>query len=109
MATDWCDFHDENQEIKNRIVQECFSERLQRKAQRENLTLKNLLSAARAVEIADVQATATVEQHEQSDNRKKECFNCGVCGHTQVVENHVQHEEKAKKSHSKVTANSDVP
>ena len=103
-TADRCDFHDKDREIKDQIVQKCFSERLRRKALREDLTLSNLLKAARAMEIADVQAKAMenpsvlkvsqqfksskerpghletsgkTEQDEQRESRKKECFNCG--------------------------------
>ena len=103
-AADRCDFYNKDREIKDQIVQKCFSERLRRKALREDPTLVNLLSAARAMEIADVQATAMEnssvlkvsqqlkkgkerqgqlksldksEPNKQIDNHNKECFNCG--------------------------------
>ena len=43
-----CDFHSIDREIKDQIVQKC----LRRKALREDLSLANLVNAARAMEIA---------------------------------------------------------
>ena len=102
-AANRCDFHDEDREIKDQIVQKCLSERLRRKALREDPSLSNLLSAARAMETADAQARAmespTIlkvseqaksskervdgplrknnEQTGQSEEGQKECFYCG--------------------------------
>ena len=57
-AASRCDFHDKEREIKDQIVQKCFSDRLRRKALREDPSLTDLLSAARAMETADAQAKA---------------------------------------------------
>ena len=102
-AANRCDFHDKGREIEDQIVQKCSSDRLRRKALREDPSLTDLLSAARAMETADAQARAMEspsilkvsqqsksskervdeqsanknEQKEQSDGAKKECFNCG--------------------------------
>ena len=102
-AANRCDFHDKEREIKDQILQKCFSDRLRRKALREDPSLTDLLSAARAMKTADAQAKAMEspsilkvnqqskgskervdehlanrnEQKEQSDGGKKECFNCG--------------------------------
>ena len=102
-AANRCDFHDKDREIKDQIVQKCLSERLWRKALREDPSLSNLLSAARAMETADAQAKAmeslailkvsqqaksskervdgplrkNKEQTGQSEGEQKECFNCG--------------------------------
>ena len=57
-AANRCDFHDKEREIKDQIVQKCFSDRLRRKALREDPSLTDLLSAARAMETADAQAKA---------------------------------------------------
>ena len=51
-----CNFHDKDREIKDQIVQKCHSDRLRRKALREDPTLDNLIAAARAMEMADCQA-----------------------------------------------------
>ena len=52
-----CDFHDKDREIKAQIVQGCTSSRLRRKALREpELSLTQLLDAARALEMSEVQA-----------------------------------------------------
>ena len=48
-----CNFHDKDREIKDQIV---HSDRLRRKASREDPTLDNLIAAARATEMADRQA-----------------------------------------------------
>ena len=102
-AANRCDFHDKDREIKDQIVQKCLSERLRRKALREDPSLSNLLSAARAMETADAQAKAmespailkvsqqaksskervdgplrkNKEHTGQSEGERKECFNCG--------------------------------
>ena len=51
-----CNFHDKDREIKDQIVQKCHSDRLRRKALREDPTLNNFIAAARAMEMADRQA-----------------------------------------------------
>ena len=57
-VTNRCDFHSIDRETKDQIVQKCFSDRLRRKALREDLSFANLVNAAQAMEIADVQAKA---------------------------------------------------
>ena len=57
-ADNRCAFHDVDREIKDQIVKKCLSDRLRRKALRENLPLSGLLRAARAMEIAETQAKA---------------------------------------------------
>ena len=55
-AASWCNFHDKGWEIKDQIIQKCHSDRLRRKALREDPTLDKLIAAARAMEVADRQA-----------------------------------------------------
>ena len=50
-----CNFHDKDRETKDQIVQKCYSDRLRRKASREDPALDNLIAAARAMEMADRQ------------------------------------------------------
>ena len=95
-AASRCQFHDTAREIKDQVVQKCTSDRLRRKALREDLSLDNLLKAARAMELADHQAMAMegesevlkVRQHEpvvKSENQEqskqkvvdKKCYSCG--------------------------------
>ncbi len=57
-AASRCQFHDIVREIKDQVVQKCSSDRLRRKALREDLNLDNLLKAAQAMELADRQAKA---------------------------------------------------
>ena len=90
-------------EIKDQIVQKCFSDRLRRKALTEDLSLANLVNAARAMEIADAQAKALQNpsilkvkqqskdskereypkdervgrENQHNPSKNKECFNCG--------------------------------
>ena len=52
-AASRCQFHDTAREIKDQVVQKCTSDRLRRKALREDLSLDNLLKVARAMELAD--------------------------------------------------------
>ena len=101
MAADRCDFREKEREIKDQVVFRCKSDRLRRKALREDLTLTQLLEAARAMEMSEKQAKAMegteteykvdkVEikrfgkgtgNYNKSDREKKEsekvCFNCG--------------------------------
>ncbi|XP_035827506.1 uncharacterized protein LOC106012713, partial [Aplysia californica] len=51
-----CDFQDSDRELKSQILQGCTSQRLRRRALRDDLDLQNLLKAARALEISDEQA-----------------------------------------------------
>ncbi|KAL8605547.1 hypothetical protein ACOMHN_031484 [Nucella lapillus] len=53
-----CDFPNVEREIKSQILQGCYSQRLSRRALRDDLNLDNLLKAARALEISDEQAEA---------------------------------------------------
>ena len=53
-----CDFADGNREIKGQILQGCTSNRLRRRALREEMTLDKLLEMARSLEISDIQANA---------------------------------------------------
>ena len=95
-AASRCQFHDTAREIKDQVVQKCTSDRLRRKALREDLSLDNLLKAARAMELADHQAMAMedesevlkVRQHDpvvKSENQEqskqkvvdKKCYSCG--------------------------------
>ena len=101
VAADRCDFREKEREIKDQVVFRCKSDRLRRKALREDLTLTQLLEAARAMEMSEKQAKAMegteteykvdkVEikrfgkgtgNYNKSDREKKEsekvCFNCG--------------------------------
>lgn len=52
-----CEFPDIDKEIKAHIVQTCRSARLRRTALRKPLTLQELLSTARAMELAEFQAS----------------------------------------------------
>ena len=68
-----CEFADNDIEIKNQIVQGCVSQRLRRRALREDLTLDDLLKAARALELSDEQAVAMESQNANVNaiNKKK--------------------------------------
>lgn len=55
---DTCDFHSKDREVKTQIIQTCTSTRLRRRALREpDMTLTDLLTAARAMEMAEKQAS----------------------------------------------------
>jgi hypothetical protein len=62
-----CSFTDVDKEIKNQIIVGCSSQKLRRKALREDPTLKNLLDAGRAEETSQIQAQF-VEKQESSQN-----------------------------------------
>ena len=95
-----CQFHDASREIKDQVVQKCLSERLRRKALRDDPSLEALLKAARAMELSEAQASVMEKESninkirkpgkysanykskdKDSKNSKKEgessCFNCG--------------------------------
>ena len=58
-----CEFHNVDRHIKAALIQNCLSTRLRRLALREDtLTLNDLLSAARALEVSDIQAS-DMERH----------------------------------------------
>lgn len=61
-----CNFVDNNREIKNQIVFNQHSDHLQRKSLRDDLDLKNLVAAARAIELSTKQATL-MEEKDQED------------------------------------------
>lgn len=52
-----CDFTDVDKEIASQIVLTCTSQRLRRRALRDNLPLKDLLDAGRAFEVSEMQAS----------------------------------------------------
>ena len=84
-----CDFTDNNAEIKSQIIQGCISSNLRKKALKDdNITLDDLLKAARALEIADTQSKgmeANVLQvnrvmhrkPSKQEGKKYTCYNCG--------------------------------
>ena len=52
-----CEFHDVSREVKATIIQNCASKRLRRHALREaDISLDNLITKARSLEISEVQA-----------------------------------------------------
>ena len=52
---EYCSFYNNNKEIKSQIIQCCSSTRLRRKPLREELSLDDLIKAARALEISEIQ------------------------------------------------------
>ena len=82
-----CEFANEDKEIKSHIVVSCSSSRLQRRALREDMNLKDLLAYGRGLEMSDKQAKG-IEEHEklakvspvQTEKRtseNKKCYRCG--------------------------------
>jgi len=64
-----CEFHAKDREVKTQIIQTCTSTRLRRRALREpDMTLTELLTAARAMELAEKQATG-MEENTKSVNQ----------------------------------------
>ena len=51
-----CEFVDIDREIKTQIIQGCLSQRLRRRAQREMITLVQLLGYGRSLETSKTQA-----------------------------------------------------
>ncbi|XP_071124181.1 uncharacterized protein [Mytilus edulis] len=60
-----CEFNDDNREVKSQIVQGCSSLRLRRKALKEDMTLEQLLSSARALELSERQANEIENKEEK--------------------------------------------
>ena len=68
---EYCEFQDNDREIKSQIIQGCESARLRGRALREpDMTLKTLLDTARAMEIAQLQAPG-MENNSESVNFTK--------------------------------------
>ena len=65
-----CQFHDTSREIKDQIVQKCTSERLRRKALREDPSLEALLRGARAMELSNAQAAIMEDEANMNRIRK---------------------------------------
>ena len=66
-----CQFHDTSREIKDQIVQKCISERLRRKALREDPSLEALLRGARAMELSNAQAAIMEDEANMNRIRKR--------------------------------------
>ena len=62
-----CSFADVDKEIKNQIIIGCFSQKLRRRALRDNPTLKELLDAGRAEERSKAQAKTVEKQQSFQD------------------------------------------
>lgn len=76
-----CSFTDLNKEVKTQVIQNCSSQQLRRKALREDMSLEELLSSGRSLEIADRHAEAMSEKKVEvmKVDRKTDlkCFKCG--------------------------------
>ena len=53
----YCEFTENDREVKSQIIQGCQSTRLRRKALRKDLNLETLLSSARTLDISEKQTT----------------------------------------------------
>ena len=91
-----CEFHDRNLEIRMQIIQKCCSDRLRKKALQQSMSLDELLSFARSLEISEsqaremsqnkesVNAMKTEEKKEEyrikknNEKSEKKCFRCGM-------------------------------
>ena len=60
-----CDLAYVDREIKDQIVFNCHSDRLRRKALRDDLDLQNVVTAARAIELSNKQAALTEEKDQE--------------------------------------------
>lgn len=85
-----CAFTDVDDEILTQVIVTCSSNNLRRKALQQDLSLHDLLKVARAIEIADHQATAiekgdglhvhNLTHKNTQDNqapKQKKCYRCG--------------------------------
>ena len=66
-----CNFYDNDREIKDQVVFNCYSDRLRRKALRDDLDLQNLVAAARAIELSNKQAALIKKKDQEDLNRLK--------------------------------------
>ena len=83
-----CEFANKDLEIKMQIIQKCKSDKLRKKALQQSMTLKDILSLERSMEISAIQAAEMSNKNEQtykitktihnkSLNDDKKCFRCG--------------------------------
>ena len=66
-----CKFHDPSREIKDQVVQKCNSDKLRRRALREDPSLDSLLKCARAMELSDAQAAVMEGDKAKIDRVRK--------------------------------------
>ena len=80
-----CEFSDIDKEIKHQIIQKCKNKQLRIKALQDSLSLNNLLSMGRSMEMSAAQALEMEEKEVVYSTRKtrtpkyqkKICFRCG--------------------------------
>ena len=70
-----CEFHNDEKEIKATIIQNCRSKRLRRYALREDLSLTDLITKARSLEISEVHATGMEEKMSTDTTPSDEVIN----------------------------------
>jgi len=75
-----CDFSDINREIKTQIIHNCVSQQLRKKALREEMSLDDLLAAARSLEIADKHAEQMAGKQNEINHVNKSKLKCFKCG-----------------------------
>lgn len=70
-----CEFHNDEKEIKATIIQNCRSKRLRRYALREDLSLTDLITKARSLELSEVHATGMEEKMSTDTTPSDEVIN----------------------------------
>ena len=95
----FCDFHNIDENIRDQVIEKCYSQRLRRKLlERNNVTLVQLREIAQSLEASEQRAVTMeqinkISQHKfdkhypevknqsQADFKQRRCFACGHEGH----------------------------
>lgn len=93
-----CEISNKDGEIKNQIIQGCDSKKLRLKCLEEDKPLKEILTLARTMEIADRQAKAKEPQHSEVNKIKATPRKTKSRHEDYII--HLQHTENVNSSHN---------
>ena len=95
----YCDFHNVDENIRDQIIEKCYSQRLRRKLlERNNVTLPQVREIAQAIEASELSCSDGTKEHvnkvsprkfdrqsnkfqKQEGGRQLRCYACGREGH----------------------------
>ena len=98
----FCDFHNIDENIRDQVIEKCYSQRLRRKLlERNNVTLVHLREIAQSLEASEQRAVTMeqinkISQHKfdkhypkvknqsRADFKQRRCFACGHEGHIKI-------------------------
>lgn len=95
----YCEFHNTDDEIKSQIIHGCLSTRLRRRALRDDQSLKSLLDLARAMELAEVQASRM--EHKEPETVQKTYAKSQSTRSRKKSQNHEHNQEQNHTPRSK--------